>query len=527
MPMELLQKIDLFTWTCTLIIVGATVGAYFYVQHIIKQGSLVANRRKIEQLPSLISTLGVLGTFLGITIGLLDFDTKNLDHSIPLLLDGLKTAFFTSLAGMFGSLLMSRYISEIFDGEDKGISDVNMAAGEIVKAVKAMSESNRETLQELKEEALKQANNQTAFYLRVGDAVDKIATLSEQMNANCNSLVLQVQSQTSSLGEIHQGMGNMVLMMGNVEEKIERQIEDGKVLKQTVGDVAKFAGEIADMTSGIASVGEDISEEVKLFDKKLHAEAIEIEDKMAESNELMTRKFDEFTELLKKSNTEALVEVMKNVTEQFQKSMNELINKLIQENFEQLNTSVERLNSWQQDNKRMIEELTTQYHSMANEFSATSTVLTQVGTDTRTLVSDGGKLNQIVEALNKVMIEDEKFVTMTTTLSDTVTLTKDNMTQFDNATQSLNDWVRKQRNFVDGVQLLIAKLDELNKLRDYNEQFWQTTKRSLEEGVGYLSQGSETLNRELTRLDERFYARLSATLAELDTCIQAMVKQTR
>lgn len=198
----------------------------------------------------------------------------------------------------------------------------------------------------------------------------------------------------------------------------------------------------------------------------------------------MFRKFDEFAELLKKSNTEALVEVMKNVTVQFQKSMNELINKLIQENFEQLNTSVERLNTWQQDNKKMIEELTTQYHAMANEFSATSTVLTQVGTDTRTLVSDGGKLNQIVEALNKAMIEDEKFVSMTTTLSDTVTLTKDNMTQFDKATQSLNDWVRKQRNFVDGVQLLIEKLDELNKLRDYNEQFWQTTKRSMEEAWG-------------------------------------------
>ncbi len=525
--MKLFQNIDLFTLICTLIIVGAAVGAYFYIRRKIKQGSLIAHRRKIEQIPSFISTLGVLGTFLGITIGLLDFDTDNLDHSIPLLLDGLKTAFFTSLAGMLGSLVLSRYISEIFDGEDKGISDVNMAAGEIVKAVKAMSESNRETLERLKEETLKQANNQTTFYLKVGEVLDKIASHSEQMSSNCNSLVLQAQSQTNSLGEIHQGVGNMVLMMGNVEEKMERQIESGKVMKQQMGDVAKFAGEIADLTSGIASVGEDVCEEVKQFDKKLHAEAIEIEDKMAESNELMSRKFDEFTELLKKSNTEALVEVMKNVTEQFQKSMNELINKLIQENFEQLNTSVERLNTWQQDNKKMIEELTVQYHSMAHEFSATSTVLSQVGTDTRMLVSDGGKLNQIVEALNKVMIEDEKFVTITTSLSDTVTLTKDNMTQFDKATQSLNDWVRKQRNFVDGVQLLIEKLDELNKLRDYNEQFWQTTKRSLEEGVGYITQGSQTLNQQLTRLDERFYARLSATLAELDTCIQAMVKQTR
>ncbi len=83
--MNLFLKIDLFTLICTLIIVGAAVGAYFYI------------RRKIEQIPSFISTLGVLGTFLGITIGLWDFETSDLDHSIPLLLNGLKTAFLRRL----------------------------------------------------------------------------------------------------------------------------------------------------------------------------------------------------------------------------------------------------------------------------------------------------------------------------------------------------------------------------------------------------------------------------------------------
>ena len=71
----------------------------------------------------------------------------------------------------------------------------------------------------------------------------------------------------------------------------------------------------------------------------------------------------------------------------------------------------------------------------------------------------------------------------------------------------------------------IQKLEELNKLRDYNEQFWQNTKRSLEEGVGFITQGSRTLNTQLTALDKQFYARLSTTLAELDACIQAMIRK--
>ena len=50
---------------------------------------------------------------------------------------------------------------------------------------------------------------------------------------------------------------------------------------------------------------------------------------MNKNNELIREKFDEFSELLAKSNTEALVEVMKQATEEFNAQMSELINKLV------------------------------------------------------------------------------------------------------------------------------------------------------------------------------------------------------
>ncbi len=50
--------------------------------------------------PSLLTTLGILGTFLGIAIGLLDFDPNRIESSIPLLLEGLKLAFSTSIVGI-------------------------------------------------------------------------------------------------------------------------------------------------------------------------------------------------------------------------------------------------------------------------------------------------------------------------------------------------------------------------------------------------------------------------------------------
>jgi chromosome segregation ATPase len=57
----------------------------------------------VHYAPNLLTTLGILGTFIGIVIGLLDFKVGNnaeIQASIGPLLEGLKTAFITSLAGM-------------------------------------------------------------------------------------------------------------------------------------------------------------------------------------------------------------------------------------------------------------------------------------------------------------------------------------------------------------------------------------------------------------------------------------------
>lgn len=480
------ERLNLITYISLIIIVIAFFFCLFYVSRQRKTGALITKRRWIEQLPSMISTLGVLGTFAGITIGLLYFDTEDLDASIPILLSGLKTAFFTSLAGMIGSLFLSRQVNSALDEKDGGMSDIDMAAGQICKAVDAMNTTTKEAFEELRNQNKQQLEAQLHFYRTISETVSSL---------------------TTNIGEL---------------KGFSKKFDNVDAVTTSINS---FIGECLEITSGIAGAQNEISDEIKNFSMVLRSEVDEIEEKMKETNNLLVGKFDEFSELLKKSNTEALVDVMKSVTEEFQKQMNSLINKLIQENFDQLNKSVESLNVWQQENKEMISSLTKQYKEMTANFEQTSTTLTKVSGDTRLLVSDGGKLRQLIDALNQVIIEDQKFVKIVAQIEETATLSKDNMLQFEESTKSLNEWVRKQRNFVDGVQILIQKLEELNKLRDYNEQFWQNTKRSLEEGVGFITQGSRTLNTQLTALDKQFYARLSTTLAELDACIQAMIRK--
>ena len=58
------------------------------------------NERTVHDGPSIFTTGGIFFPFLGIAQGLYGFDPSKIDASVPLLLNGLKTAFIASVAGV-------------------------------------------------------------------------------------------------------------------------------------------------------------------------------------------------------------------------------------------------------------------------------------------------------------------------------------------------------------------------------------------------------------------------------------------
>ncbi len=479
-------NLDWFTLISCAVIIFLTIGFAIYTGTADSK-KLLEKRRIIESLPGIISTLGVIGTFLGITIGLANFDTTPdaLTASIGTLLNGLKTAFLTSLCGMVGSLALRWVVTDRkYDKQEQGISDMQTAQVAICNAVNNMSDN------------VVQATQQTAISLQA------IAPLIKNLDANMQNLMLSVNSSLTTMTSSEVHLNNIATATARSKEHL---------------------GKMVDTQSSMVSAQKELLTETKTFSQVLREEVDDIEVHMKETNNLLAAKFDEFSVLLKKSNTEALVEVMKNVTKEFQKQMNALINKLIQENFDQLNKSVEKLNQWQIENKAMIQELIKRYHQMAENFDGTSTTLEKVSNDTRTLTEEGGKLQQLIALLQQVMIDDNRFIEMTVNLEKSAELNKDSMLSLTNSTNSLQQWIERQKDLANHVAVLTAKLDELNKIRDYGEEFWGATKKSLNEGVGIIKTGSQELNAQIKELDKQFYVRLSATLAELDKCIAAMM----
>ncbi len=68
--------------------------------------------------PTLLITIGICFTFLGISIGLTQFNIANITESLPHLIDGIKTAFWGSLTGIIAAIFLKLISIFYFKEED-------------------------------------------------------------------------------------------------------------------------------------------------------------------------------------------------------------------------------------------------------------------------------------------------------------------------------------------------------------------------------------------------------------------------
>ena len=79
------------------VILVVAIWAAIYIKRRTKENN---NQHLFDFIPHLFPTLGIMFTFLGIAIGLWNFDSNNIEKSIPELMNGLKTAFLVSIFGV-------------------------------------------------------------------------------------------------------------------------------------------------------------------------------------------------------------------------------------------------------------------------------------------------------------------------------------------------------------------------------------------------------------------------------------------
>ena len=81
----------------TSIFILIVVGYYYFI-------------KPQRYLPNIVLSIGILGTFIGISISLYNFNVNDIEGGIVYFLDGMKTAFVSSVFGMSLSILMKVFI---------------------------------------------------------------------------------------------------------------------------------------------------------------------------------------------------------------------------------------------------------------------------------------------------------------------------------------------------------------------------------------------------------------------------------
>lgn len=156
------------------------------------------NFRLMNYVPQLLVGLGMLGTFLGLSIGLanLNLGTDNIDQLVTLI-NGTKTAFYTSLYGMYFSISIS-IIFNIYFGfyEEKILILQNKINSIFKKYLKA------EIIEKIKKEIILVRENTHKLSINVGNELVKgVQEYNKSSKEHLHNLTELVNTNISGLAD--------------------------------------------------------------------------------------------------------------------------------------------------------------------------------------------------------------------------------------------------------------------------------------------------------------------------------------
>jgi len=285
--------------------------------------------------PSLLTSVGILGTFTGIVVGLLSFNVSDIDGSITHLLAGLKVAFITSLVGMLSSIILKF-----------------LTSSRIIKPPKKAEIKEDITINDL--------------YLIMDSQNKNIIKVQELLSDNADSsLVGQIKLMRSDIND------NNKITIKSLENITEPLIKiESKQDKQT---------EL--LTKSIDKINETLeinnSEQKESFEKFSKDLWVQLEN---------------FADILSKSATEQIIEALKNVIAEF----NDKLTEQFGQNFKELNSAVKDLVTWQSDYKEQLGEMKDQFNLSVNSMSDMEKSIELISTNSKSIPDSMSNLEKVI-----------------------------------------------------------------------------------------------------------------------------------
>ena len=252
----------------------------------------------IRNAPSILTSFGIFGTFLGIAFGLMGFDSSDIETSVPVMIDGLGVAVWSSIVGILGALsIRLRHALQSIRQESKepqkqaNVTDLNNAIAALNTNLDQLRSESRADAEALLESS---RNYQTQMVAANTEALTTaLATVMTEFNSrievqygenfqkfneSLGQLLQWQQSYSSQLSEMlqaQQASTEVIKLAGNSYEQMISHSQEfnrvaaglGELLKgleqQTSnleGYLSGLSGLVGQASEGLPALGDYVSE---------------------------------------------------------------------------------------------------------------------------------------------------------------------------------------------------------------------------------------------------------------------------
>ena len=235
----------------------------------------VIHRNRMNQVAGVMTGLGILGTFIGLSLGLQSFNTgstSEITGSIEPLMAGIKVAFHTSIYGMVFSLIFNYVYKRILDDAEQtvraflgafrkyvlpdttadGINRLIELEKQQADSIKGMSDSVRYLLSDGLQEVL---NPQ---FDRFNDTITGFANMATKNQMDQLSMVVNafITQMNASLGEmftrLSETVNSTLAIQGENERQMAQILEKNIHTSDNISLISERTGDMADALKAYA-----------------------------------------------------------------------------------------------------------------------------------------------------------------------------------------------------------------------------------------------------------------------------------
>ena len=209
------------------------------------------SKKMLDIIPDILTSLGILGTFIGLVVGLKDFEPSNYEamtSSVSSLVDGIKVAFLTSIYGLSLSLVFSYALKSAYASLTDSMSEfMDYFHNLVIPSAEAETRNIMVNYQEEQTKAIQKMTDQFSEHL--ANSFEKVITPSfRKMNQS-----MDILTETMAKGQEEMMKGLLSDFLSNMRENFQLQFDD---FNQALESMTQAQKEMTEATKGLYKVTE-------------------------------------------------------------------------------------------------------------------------------------------------------------------------------------------------------------------------------------------------------------------------------